>query len=309
MAPPSTNGDRRRGAGGFPWRRAILLGVACFVAGRIGLLTPRTLTSGSPVWPVSGIALGGLWLLGRRAWPAPLLASLALGFSIHLPPVVVIAGAIGMTLEGLAGFGLLSVMGFDARLARFRDVLALMIAAALAPMLAAPFYALSMEHAGILPPHGAPGILLHSWLGSAMGVLLVAPAVLHAARLRPRVMTRRRVLETLALIAVFVLSVRATIFARPWPAELRYPLAFLTFPCTIWAALRFGPPAVACSNLLISCAVLLATLLGIGPLRGRRPGCEPGAHAVVPGRAEHDWTAARRHDRRAREQPQGAGRA
>src|SRR6266852_6543240 len=43
-----------------------LVGLAYFVAGRLGLAVPYTSGNVSPVWPASGVALSALLLLGYR---------------------------------------------------------------------------------------------------------------------------------------------------------------------------------------------------------------------------------------------------
>lgn len=48
----------------------VLVLVAYFVVGVVGLAVPFTSGNVSPVWPASGIALGAILLVGYRIWPA-----------------------------------------------------------------------------------------------------------------------------------------------------------------------------------------------------------------------------------------------
>ena len=50
-----------------------LLALAYYLSARWSLLLSFEGTNASPVWPPSGLALGAVLLLGRRAWPAILL--------------------------------------------------------------------------------------------------------------------------------------------------------------------------------------------------------------------------------------------
>jgi integral membrane sensor domain MASE1 len=67
----------------------LLLSAIYFVAAKLGLQLAIVHASASAVWPPTGIALGGLLLLGYGAWPAialgAVLANITARLRGHLP--------------------------------------------------------------------------------------------------------------------------------------------------------------------------------------------------------------------------------
>src|SRR5947209_4863813 len=55
--------------------QSLLLAVAYFITGKIGLVLAVPPGYATAVWPPSGIALGGLLIFGTRCWPGVLLGS------------------------------------------------------------------------------------------------------------------------------------------------------------------------------------------------------------------------------------------
>jgi integral membrane sensor domain MASE1 len=105
---------------------------AYFVAGRIGLASPFTSGNISPVWPASGVALAAVLLCGGRVWPAIATGAFLVNYLSPIPHVAAVGLAAGNTLAALTGaFLLRQIPGFQRSLSRLRDVLGLIIFAAL----------------------------------------------------------------------------------------------------------------------------------------------------------------------------------
>src|ERR1051325_1012951 len=106
---------------------------AYFAAARVGLLAAVAQPVVSSAWPPSGVALAVLLVWGVRLWPG-----IAVGaFLLNWPAGVSAAGAAGIasgnTLEAVAAAWLLTrVVDFRPSLERVRDVIALVVVAALA---------------------------------------------------------------------------------------------------------------------------------------------------------------------------------
>jgi DNA-binding NarL/FixJ family response regulator len=81
----------------------LTLGVLYFIAGKIGLYVAYVNPSASPVWAPSGIALAGLLLLGRRAWPVIFLGALAVNVTTAGSVATTLGIAAGNTLEAVVG--------------------------------------------------------------------------------------------------------------------------------------------------------------------------------------------------------------
>src|SRR5712691_7185429 len=111
-----------------------LVSLAYWIAARLSLNLALVHGQVTPIWPPTGIALVAILVLGRRVWPAILLAA----FAVNLPlgPSVVGAAVIatGNTLAPLASAELLRKAGFRLQLARLRDAMAIVFLAALAGM-------------------------------------------------------------------------------------------------------------------------------------------------------------------------------
>src|SRR5438093_13760901 len=58
----------------------LLITVAYFVGGKLGLAVPFTSGNISPVWPPAGIALAGVLVYGYRIWPAVALGAFLVNF-------------------------------------------------------------------------------------------------------------------------------------------------------------------------------------------------------------------------------------
>lgn len=67
----------------LPWQ-ILLVAVAYFVLGKIGLMLAIPPGYATPMWPPSGLALAALLLWGYRCWPGILLGSLLVNISVGL---------------------------------------------------------------------------------------------------------------------------------------------------------------------------------------------------------------------------------
>src|SRR5216684_2308290 len=157
-----------------------LVGLAYFVAGRLGLAVPYTSGNVSPVWPASGVALSALLLLGYRVWPGIALGALLVNLFSPIPHIAAAGLAVGNTLAALTGAFLLRRMpAFRLSLSRLIDVLQLIALGALAsPLVSASIGVATLFASHVQPWSAMPRAWFIYWLGDAMGVLLIAPFVL-----------------------------------------------------------------------------------------------------------------------------------
>src|SRR2546422_6689317 len=84
----------------------IALAAIYFVAGKLGLRLAFVNASATVVWPPTGIALAAFLLLGYRAWPAIFLGAFLVNVSTAGTFATSLGIAVGNTLEGLVGAGL-----------------------------------------------------------------------------------------------------------------------------------------------------------------------------------------------------------
>jgi len=236
---------------------------AYFAAARLGLLAAVAQPVVSSAWPPSGVALAALLLLGLRLWPGIALGAFLLNWTEGVSAGGAAGIAVGNTLEAIvAAWLLVRVTDFRPSLQRVRDVLALIVVAALAStMLSATLGVASLWASGAVAPDGLKRLWFVWWSGDALGDVLVAPLVLtwaRAARPAPRRLEAAGVLAALLLLTALL---------------LHNPLSYVyaVFPVVVWAALRFGPTGSATASALVAVLTIWYTLRGLGPFIASTP--------------------------------------
>jgi two-component system CheB/CheR fusion protein len=246
---------------------SLAVGLLYVGAAKFGLALAIDAPQVTAVWPPTGLALAAVFLLGRRAVVGVLLGAFAANVSLGEPVWVAAGIAVGNTLEAVVGAALLRRFGFDGRLARSRDVLALFGALAIAPAVSATIGVAFLGAGGVQPVGHLGALFWLWWLADALGGLVFAPLLLvwASGHIAPR--RRFAVVEALSLGAG-LLAGSAVAFTRPPPA----PLAeYSVFPFLIWGALRFGPVGSATVAAVADAIAVWATHLGLGPFAGAGP--------------------------------------
>jgi signal transduction histidine kinase/ActR/RegA family two-component response regulator len=245
------------------------IALAYFIAAKLGLSMAFVAEQVTVVWPPTGIALSALILLGNWIWPGIWLGAFAANATANEPIGVALGIASGNTLEALAGVWLLRRVGFDEALVRLRDVLALiLVAAVVSTTISATIGGLSLVLGGLQPWTSFRSLWTHWWLGDAIGALLVAPAILTWACRRSSISLSRRRAEAAILIAG-VMVIGQIIFSDRFETTAPvHQLAYLVFPFLVWAALRFGQRGTATVILLASAMTIWGTVRGLGPFSG-----------------------------------------
>jgi PAS domain S-box-containing protein len=213
------------------------------------------------VWLPSGVAIAGLWLLGlRAAWVVAAVVVTERLANDYTLPVAAMAG-IGTTAEAVLGVIVLRWLGCHSAFARLRDVLALFLAAAVAPLASVACSFVARLLAGHVPERsGYDGW----WRMNALGVLIVVPLVLTwAANPRPR-WSLRDALEGAAIGAAIALGLWTIMVQLP-AGPTAIVLLYGCLPVALFAALRFGQRGATAIASLGALLVAAASSHGIGP--------------------------------------------
>ncbi len=250
------------------WRYLGLAGIvtaAYFLAAELGLSLASVHTNVSPVWPPTGIAIAVLLIFGRRLWPAILIGAFLanLWTNVSVPVALGIAG--GNTLEAVAASYLLTYRSHFDSFSSIRNVFKfILFAVVLSPMISATVGSVSLCLGAEAQWADFGRLWLTWWLGDGFGALIVAPFLLAWDVNWKRQPTSTAVLEAAVLItALFVVSMVA--FAGWIPgADKRYPIAHLTLPFLVWAALRLDQRIVTAATLLLSAVAVWGTAQGYG---------------------------------------------
>ncbi|HEV3263102.1 MAG TPA: MASE1 domain-containing protein [Gemmataceae bacterium] len=250
-----------------------VLAAVYFGAARLGLHL-GFVEQVSAVWPPTGIALAAVLLFGYRIWPGIGAGAFLANAVAHEPLLTACGIALGNTLEAVIGAWLLQqLVDFRRPLARLRDVLGLVVLAAmLSTAVSATIGVASLCLGGVQPWAQAGSLWGVWWLGDAVGDLVMAPVLLTWAAGSGPGWRPRRLAEAAALF-VALTGVCVVVFAGgAGMLGPNGPLEYTIFPLVIWAALRFEPPATAWVTFVASGIAIWGTLNGLGPFtRGTDP--------------------------------------
>ena len=266
VQPPLTAGST--GVNRLTWLwRSVLVALAYYVSGRLGLLLPYLDAHITLLWMPSGIALAALVRWGPAMAPAIALGALTTALSIGSSALLAMGLAFGNTLGPWLASVWLRQAAFRPAMDRARDVLAyLSIGAGVGMMITASSGVLALLLAGLLEPRALPGAWAAWWLGDAMGVLLAGvPLLTWSARnpLRRRSGARHHTL-TLLLAALAVASGSLS-FVQP-PGASFTPLLFVPHLLLAGLVLRSGLHVASLTALLLAVAAAWGTATGHGPL-------------------------------------------
>jgi PAS domain S-box-containing protein len=262
-------------AAGAVTRRDVLLagaiGIAYFLAARLGLALLALPEGVAVFWPASGLAAGALVLLRQRA-RLPVLVSVTLA--------TVVANLLGDRNAALAIiFGLCNageallfalllgrIVGTRFRFADLRSVIWFFIAAGLSTMPAAAIAAWSIQLASV---SGAAVTQIWQawWISDAIGIIMFAPLLIAVAELWGDPLTRGELREGLALLAGLVVLAALNHWLEPALARAWLPVPFATiFPVLLWIAARCRPVFLAAGLFIVALIIVWATTRGIGLL-------------------------------------------
>jgi PAS domain S-box-containing protein len=241
------------------------------VAGAAGLAVPFTTGNVSPVWPASGVALGCLLIFGPSVWPAVAVAAFLVNFFSRIPPLAAAGLAVGNTLAALAGTFLLCRVQFRTSLSRLADVLALVgLAAGLSCTISASLGTGVLFFFGVNPWTSGSTAWPIYYIGDALGVILVTPAVLSIREVRG-LLSRARIIEFGGLLLLAGVASILLFEGHFRFVEQHNIFVLLVFPFVPWAAIRFGVAGVTLTNVLIGAIAVIASARGVGPFAADAP--------------------------------------
>lgn len=233
------------------WALRVLGGTAAYIAcAQVSFALDLAHGSVSTVWVPTGFAFVLLLIGGRSLWPAILLGEFLANVMHASGTGPSLIAAVGDVLEALAGREILVRLDFRPELNRVRDVLALLIPAALLPtMIGALFGTTELLLSGGVPWSAAWQTGYTWWLADATGVIVVSPLLLAFWTRGLSMPSSWRAAEG----AAFVLTLGPIAWiAAGHSAEV----ALLALPVLIWGALRFGQRGAVLANAVVAGAAV-----------------------------------------------------
>jgi len=243
----------------------LFVAIVYFVGAELGLSLASLHKNVTPVWPPTGIAIAALLVFGRRVWPGVFLGALAANLLTHLPIGSTIGIATGNTLEAVVACSLLQRSkqwrnSFDS----VGEVLTFVVyATVLSPLVSATIGSLSICLGD--PNRWADFwyLWLTWWMGDGFGALIVSPLLLSWSASRK---INREEGPEIASLFVLLIIIMLIVFAGWFPGPIKtYPLAYLSLPCLLWAALRFDQRIVTSAIVLMAGVALWGAKHGYGP--------------------------------------------
>ena len=237
------------------------------LAARAGLTLDAVSGFASLIWAPTGIALAATLLAGLRIWPGVFVGAFVANLLTGAPALAAAGIATGNTLEAVvAAYALRSLPGFRVALDGLRDVLALIVfAALLSTMISATIGVASLYLAGLVPSEKLGETWRTWWVGDAIGALLVAPLILVWMGRPPPYNSARRFIEAAALVFALVTACLAVFIVPGAQAGGPPRQVYLFFPLLMWAAIRFCQRGAVTATAVVSAFAIAGTVLGHGP--------------------------------------------
>ncbi len=235
-------------ASGRWWTRFALLTLGCFAAFLIGFILNRSAPV-PPIMPVTGVAMAGLLLWGKRMWPAVPISVLMGALVLGLPhPVLQIVIALALTIGPVVGTWVVERMVGRVKLpARAEHAMPVILGACVSSVLMAACVSGPMALHGDLRGVTFAADLFSRSLRHLTGAMLTFPLMLAWADTRPDHWDPRRWLH-FAIILIVTALVAYPIFLRRDAG----PISWAVFPPLIWAALAFRMRGVTAAMLVVS---------------------------------------------------------
>jgi len=246
-----------------------LTALAYALAGRLSLKLAAYLADGAAtVWLAAGVGAVASLRFGAAGVAGVALGSLAINSQV-LPPDAAFRFALGAAAEAwIIGYLPRYLQPFSATLDHVSSVAKFaLVAAPLGCALSALTGMLSLHFFADLPAGAVLRGLWVGWLGDLLGVYLVAPLLLTAARWDWLPTNRGARLEGLALVlGMLALTLAMMEYVEPLrPAEI---VLFVMMPAVLWAALRFSVTGASLAIFLSALIVLGVAVVSYGGLAG-----------------------------------------
>ena len=241
----------------------LLLSLAYLISAKLGLSLATVANNVTLVWPPTGLALFALLVFGVRLWPWVFVGAFITNYTTGLSVAPAAAIAAGNALEALAGFYLLRAVHFDIALNRVRDVVYLVtLAAGLSTMVSASVGATALALSGTIPWTSFSLVWLNWWMGDAMGNLVFASFLLAWSQKTCFTLRPAKIVEVMLLILGLISVAHLALSGHLAHSGKPLPLAFVTFPLLIWAALRFEMRGATGATLIVGAVSLFNIIQG-----------------------------------------------
>ncbi len=240
------------------WLGNLAIAVAYFLTAEMGLHFAVLHGSVSPFWPGTGMTVALMLIVGTHVWPGVAAGALVVNFLTPVPALAAVGISLGTTLEALTGAMLVRVIFSQVRLRPFAELAGWLAAGVVAPAVSAVVGVGSLWLTGTAGDSDLGTLLLTWWLGDAIGLLVVAPAIWalwHDVRWR---WPDSQIIGKLILLAVLAGVICWYVFYEPSGSSL----LFLTLPLLLAGTVAFGGAGAKVACLVVAVLAILAAGTG-----------------------------------------------
>ncbi|MFE8070985.1 EAL domain-containing protein [Marinobacteraceae bacterium S3BR75-40.1] len=226
---------------------------------QVGLVLRLLHADVTPLWPPSGLGLALVWLGGRRWLPVILVGEMLTALSLDQPWLAGLNGAVAQGLEAVFALLLIQRLQLSPTLDSSRSIILFLGVVALgAPTLSAGLGMISLYALDLVPLQDAPAAWLFWWLGDALGIAILTPAiVLWWLRPWPRWSMIHDWLLATAVVLAFLLVTDSQFPNQGWT------FFFLLMPYVGYCAYRQGTTGAVAAILLLTGLVLSQEVIGV----------------------------------------------
>ena len=253
--------------------KALLLVAGYALLAQAGTMLYAREAGASYFWPANALVFFVLSYSPMRQWPLLLLAVAATELFVDRYNAISLLTGVGLGLAnaleaGCAAWLARRYIGQPVDLKSLKNLFRFICLVVLAsPVLSAWLGAAALHYSGSAPDYWAAWNIW--WRGDALGMLLVAPALLTLSELRSvkfSAMPPIRIVEALILVAGLILATPLWLGADLKIGAVAAGLPCLVYPFLVWAGLRFGIAGVAWASVVVAIETVWIMANGANPL-------------------------------------------
>lgn len=218
----------------------------------------------SPIWPASGLAIGGVLLFGRWLLPAVFVGAFLTNITVGTPLIGLFLVASGNTLEAFIGATILVWILDKSFLKNYSEFFAITMAAMVASFISSTVGVLSLFLLKVIQSQDLSYLWYTWWSGDVIGTLLIVPlfSEIYLSQNKVRTFSLHKFILSLFLIA-FMVGVIYLVFIQGY----NQAYAWVLCPVFILVGISLGP--VISRGILIPVAlyVIHLTAQGLGPFQ------------------------------------------
>ncbi len=243
----------------------ILVAVAYFLGGKIGLTFAEIQPNTTAFWPPTGIGIAVLLVLGFRIWPGIFLGAFFIELSENLPVSVSLGICLGNTLEALIGAMLIQKLIGKGYLSSAKSILLLVVSMLIASFCSATIGVGSLLVGGLIEDKIIHE-LWYTWsLADLFGGILLVPFILSWAK-PPDIKMSTHSMVAGILLSASTIMLTSYMFSPLSDSHIANPsVPILLLFLAIWAGYQFSFHG---ATLFAICMVSIATYgtsKGFGP--------------------------------------------